>query len=141
MKKIIKITESDLRRIVLECAKRCLNEGVYDDSYDDGTPDTAQEDFYNGDYADEMERKYPDMEFEYDVDDNGNVRATDIKTGNYYTGNGEVNSETVGLGRPSSYDYDSEAEGTQYYYDYSNCMKEIMAKIDSGQPDGVDDIN
>ena len=137
-KENIYLTESQINDLVSEVANKVVNE-VNEGYYSYMQPDTASDDFYESGCESTLKSKYPSMEFEFDVEDDGTVTALDMNTGKYYVGHGEVEHKTSGLGYPSSNDYDSEAEGEVGYYDYYNCLKTIMQKIDNDEPDGVDD--
>ena len=113
--------------------------GMMCEYYDNDGPESASEDFYNSDCVSALNNRYPDMDFEFSVSDNGTVTALDMKTGKYYVGYGEVEYETVGTGYPSHNDYDSEGEDNIAYYDYYNCLKTIMQKIDNDEPDGINE--
>lgn len=112
--------------------------GLYDDFNENNISESAINDFNNSDYEQTLKKKYPNMEFEFDVDDDGTVTVLDVNTGKYYIGNGKIEYETVGLGYPNPNDYDSEAEGQVAYYSFYNCLKTIMQKIDNDKPDGID---
>lgn len=139
--KVVQLTEKQFKKAVFGICHRFISENI-DDYWDwyDGVkePEYAINDFKNSGFEQELQKRYPDMYFEFDVDNNGNVTVLDLNTGKFYTGKGEIEYETVGLGYPNPNDYDSEAEGEAFYYDFYDCLNTIMQKIDNDQPDGVD---
>ena len=133
MEKIIKLTESELIQTIKEAVNGVINE------YDMPEPESASEDFYNSGFETTIKEKYPDMEFEFDVDNNGTVTVLDMNSGKYYIGNGEVEYDTVGMGYSNPNDYDIEAEEEKAHYDFYKCLKTIIQKIDEDKPDGIEE--
>lgn len=135
---IIKLDEQTLYQKIRERVHKIITER-YDgwDGYDEpDMPQNASDDFYNSGFEATLKEKYPNMNLECDVENDGTVTVTDLDSEKYYTGQGEVEYEVMGLGYPSKYDYDSEAEGEVPYFDFTRCLKEIMTKIDNNKPDG-----
>lgn len=139
--KIVQLTEKQFKKAVFGICNRFINESIDDywGWYENiKEPEYAINDFKNSGFEQELQKRYPDMYFEFDVENNGTVTVLDLNTGKFYTGKGEIEYETVGLGYPNPNDYDSEAEGEAFYYDFYDCLNTIMQKIDNDQPDGVD---
>lgn len=140
--KTIKLNENQFNRLISNITKKVIKESEWDEYSwyeDDFMPGYAREDFYYSGCEEALEKRYPDMDFEFTIEDDGKVTALDLRSGKYYTGQGEIEYKIGGLGRPDSQDYDSEAEEEGAAFDYYNCLKTIMQKIDEDKPDGVDE--
>lgn len=143
-KNIITIKKEDLIKAINETVLNVINEkkglfikeGAFDDYDDEYKPDNAERDFYDSGCDSELENRYPDIDFEFEISTDGTVTATNLNTGEYYTGCGDVEYRTVGTGKPSKQDPYSEEEISVPYYDFYGCMQTIMRKIDNAQPDG-----
>ena len=135
------ISESQLQKKVYAITEAILKEfdrDDYDEDYNNENTANAEEDFFDSGCNTELEQRYPDMSLDFEVSQGGFVKVIDLDTGKYYTGQGEVEYDTTGLGHSSSYDSYSEAEGEYEYYDFLNCLKTIMKKIDEGKADGTE---
>lgn len=137
----IMMTERQFRVLIREAVRDVVNEyDQYDpdEDFNDGSmPESAQEDFRNSGFEETLRNKFPEMDFEFNVDNNGTVTVIDTDSGKYYTCEGDIEYETVGMGYSSPNDYDVEEEGEVAYYDFYNCLKTIMQKIDEDKPDGM----
>lgn len=137
---IVRLDEQSFYKKINEKVHSILKE-YYGDKYDDydypNMPESAYEDFHNSDFEQVLNNRYPDKDFDFEVDSDGTVTVTDLETEKYYTGQGEVEYEVTGLGYPSKNDYDTEEEGEVPYYDFTNCLRTVMEKIDNDKPDGV----
>lgn len=127
--KNILITRSQLRTIIRESIGS-INEWSANDS-------RARQDFEECGFMEELSNKYPEREFDYDVEEDGGVRITDIETGEYYDGQAETKVEYVGTGLPSKRDPYTEEEKPYEYFDFYDCLRGIMEKIDNNKPDGM----
>jgi hypothetical protein len=108
----------------------------YFDYEDENYPQNANEDFESSGFEYAIKNRYPGVEFEFEVDNNGQVTVTDVNTGNFYLGDGEIEYEKAGMGYANPTDPYSEAEGNYPFYDFTRCLNTIMKKIDNNQPDG-----
>lgn len=138
----MRISESELKAKVYAMTEQILREfdrDDYDEDYDESaeTPDVGEQFMDSGCQA-ELEERYPDMSMEFEFGNDGWVKVIDTETGEFYTGKGELEYETLGMGYGSSNDPYSEVEGSYAYYDFFNCLQAIMKKIDEHKPDGVD---
>lgn len=139
----MRISESELKAKVYAMTEQVLMEfdrDDYDEDYGESveTPDVGEQFADSGSQA-ELEERYPDMSMEFEFGDNGWVKVIDTETGEFYTGKGELEYESSGMGYGSSYDPYSEVEGSYVYYDFLNCLQTIMKKIDEHKPDGMEE--
>lgn len=136
----IYITEQKFKDYLYGQVKSLLKESEPDEYYGDyDTPESLLDpkaEFDESGFEDYFFERYPDLEATIDVSDDGTVTVTDLKTGKFYTGQGQIEYEISGMGYPSRTDYDSEQEEILPYYDFTNCLETIMKKIDTGRPDG-----
>ena len=134
---IANLSEQEIRNCVRRFIKSIMNESCVSEYYDDepDMPQNASQDFDEFGFEEELKEMYPDMEFDFEVEDDGTVIVTDIETGNQYIGQGDVEYETTSLGYPSANDPYSEAEGEVPYFDFKDCFRTIVRKIDSNKPD------
>lgn len=135
---IIYLTEDKLNNYIANQVRSILKESEPDD-WDYDTPESmldAEEEFNEHGFADDLFDRYPDMEFDIRVSNDGSVMVIDMKSGEYYTGQAKIDYEICGTGRPCPNDYDREEEKIYPYYDFTDCFRTIMKKIDNHQPDG-----
>jgi hypothetical protein len=128
------ITEASIRRMVHNTLSRVLRESMYDDDYNDYGDDdilTGKEDFENSGFEYEIRNRYPDKNLDITCDYDGTVTVTDLDTDAEYIGYGEVVYDTESLGHPDPRMPWREAEGRQGHFDFTDCLREIMAKIDA----------
>lgn len=100
----------------------------------------AYDSFVEGRYMKELQAKFPDMDFDFEISSDGGVKIFDLndEEGYYYLGQGELETDVQSMNYPSRYDSYSQAEEEVQYYDFSKCMAEIAQKIANRQPDGQD---
>ena len=137
-RKVIRLTEQDLREMVMDTVRKLVRESRYDDLYDyadyeDEELLTGKQDFENSDFEYELRKRFPNKDLECWCDNDGTITVTDNDTGQEYTVYGEAKYETQSLGYPSSRNPYSEAEGLVGYYDFSEALEDVIAKIEADE--------
>ena len=130
----VNLNLGQLREVISRTVTKIVNEGYY---YNDDESD-ARVDFEDSGFEYELNNRYPEVNFDYEVEKDGTVKVTDIESGNYYISHAEAEYVNEPLGHPDPKNTSNEAEGNVTRYEFTNCLREIMEKIDSNKPDGND---
>jgi len=135
-KKFIRLTEQGLRNLVQNMVRKALKESMWD-NYENDVVLTGKEDFEDSSFEYELNKRYPGRNFECWCDNDGTVTVTDLDTEKEYIGYGEVVYDNVPLGKPDPRNPYSEAEGSEGHYDFTEALRDIMAKIDADENENI----
>lgn len=129
-----KLYVGDIKESIKNVLTERLNDMILQDGYDQNADASA--DFDDSSFKMAINNRYPNKQFDFEVENDGTVIVTDINTGDYYIGNAELETENVPLRKPSLHNPYIEDEGYSSFYDFTKCLNTIMKKIDTNQPDG-----